>query len=37
MKIYNKNDEKEMKALMEFEPANNGKRINFLLVGVASY
>ena len=28
---YNKNDEKEMKALIGFEPAHNGKRMDFLL------
>ena len=32
MKILNsKNDEKEMKALMGFEPAKNGKRMDCLL------
>ena len=32
MKIYYyKNDEKEMKALIGFEPAYNGKRMDFLL------
>ena len=29
--LYNKNDEKEMKALMGFEPAHNGKRMDLLL------
>ena len=33
MKIsYNDNDEKEMKALMGFEPAHNRKRMDFLLM-----
>ena len=32
MKIsYNKNEAKEMKALMEFEPGHNGKRMDLLL------
>ena len=29
--LYNKNDEKEMKTLMGFKPAHNGKRMDFLL------
>ena len=29
--VYNKNDEKEMKALIGFEPAHDGKRIDLLL------
>ena len=29
--LYNKNDEKEMKALMGFEPARNEKRMDLLL------
>ena len=31
-----KNDEKEMKALMRFEPAHNGKRMDFLLAATLS-
>ena len=30
--LYNDNDEKEMKAMMGFEPAHNGKRMDFLLM-----
>ena len=30
--LYNKKDEKEMKALMGFHPAQNGKRMDLLLV-----
>ena len=29
--LYYKNDEKEIKAVMEFEPAYNRKRMDFLL------
>ena len=29
--IYNKNDDNEMKALVGFNPAYNGERMNFLL------
>ena len=29
--LYNKNDEKEMKALMGFQPMINGKRMDFLM------
>ena len=29
--LYNKNDSKEMKVLMIFEPAHNGKIFDFLL------
>ena len=29
--LYNKNDEKDLKPLMVFEPAINGKRMDFLL------
>ena len=31
-KVYNKNDEKEMKALIGFEPAHKGKIIDLVLV-----
>ena len=30
--VFNKNDEEKIKALMGFEPAHNGKRMDFLLV-----
>ena len=30
--VYNKNDEKEIKALMGLEPGHNGKRMDLLLV-----
>ena len=30
--LYNKNEEKEMKALIGFGPAHNDKRMKFLLV-----
>ena len=29
--LYYKNDEKEMKTLMRFEPAHNGNRMDLLL------
>ena len=29
--LYNKNDKKEMKALIGFEPVHNGKRMDLLL------
>ena len=31
--LYNKNDEKEMKALVGFEPAHYGKRMDFFVCG----
>ena len=34
--LYNQNDEKKMKAFMRFEPAHNGKRIDYLLAGTLS-
>ena len=34
--LYNKNDE-EMKALMGFEPAHNGKKNGLSAVGVSTY
>ena len=35
--LYNKNDEKEMKALMGFEPAHSGKRIFFSAGDFSTY
>ena len=32
--LHIKNDEKEMKALMGFEPAHNGKRMDELMVAI---
>ena len=38
MKIsYNKNDEKEMKVLMGFEPVHNGKNDGFTAFGDSTY
>ena len=30
--VYNKNDEKQMKALVGYKPAHNGNRMDLLLV-----
>ena len=34
--LYNKKDEKELKGLMGFKPAHNGKRMNFLLTTLSA-
>ena len=35
--LYIKNDEKEMKALVGFERAHNGKGVDFLLAATLTY
>ena len=35
--LYNTNDEKEMKAMMGFEPAHNGKNNEFSAGGDSTY
>ena len=34
--LYNKNDRKEMKAFMVFEPVHNGKRVDFQVATLSS-